>query len=277
MGLGKAFKKGFKQIGGFASKAAKQTERAVSKAYKQTERTVSKAGHNLEGVARNMVHNPIGAIGTMTTAAVTGGTFGTGALAAASTTNKGAKVIKDLNESDEMKVVGAGALAVTAGAGIAAATGAAAGTAATAGTTAASTGTAASTAAAGASAATTATSATAAATGASAASGGLSALEATGLIALSSIGTAEYTARKAEKQAKKDEKKANQKEAEAREAANQDYKAVIEESHESYRQKQTAGRYNFTTEAGAFGDYGQTSFAGFDPETGAFQRRKRYI
>lgn len=252
MGLGKAFKKGFKQIGGFVSKAAKQTERAVSKAYKQTERTISNAGHNLESVARNAAHNPIGAIGTMTTAAITGGSFGTGALAAASTTNKGAAVIKDLNESDEMKVVGAGALAVTAGAGIAAATGAAAGTAATAGTT-------------------------AAAAGASAASGGLSALEATGLIALSSIGTAEYTARKAEKQAKKDEKKANQKEAEAREAANQDYKAAIEESRESYRQKQTAGRYNFTTEAGAFGDYGQTSFAGFDPETGAFQRRKRYI
>lgn len=260
MGLGKAFKKGFKQIGGFASKAAKQTERAVSKAYKQTERTISNAGHNLESVARNAAHNPIGAIGTMTTAAITGGSFGTGALAAASTTNKGAAVIKDLNESDEMKVVGAGALAVTAGAGIAAATGAAAGTAATAGTTAASTGTAGT-----------------AAAGASAASGGLSALEATGLIALSSIGTAEYTARKAEKQAKKDEKKANQKEAEAREAANQDYKAAIEESRESYRQKQTAGRYNFTTEAGAFGDYGQTSFAGFDPETGAFQRRKRYI
>ncbi len=233
----------------------------------------------MEGVARNMAHNPIGAIGTMTTAAVTGGAFGTGALAAASTTNKGAKVIKDLNESDEMKVVGAGALAVTAGAGIAAATGATAGTAATAGTTTAGTGTAATagTAAAGTSAATTATSATAAAAGAGAASGGASALETTGLIVLSSIGTAEYTAHKAEKQAKKDEKKANQKEAEAREAANQDYKAAIEESHESYRQKQTAGRYNFTTEAGAFGDYGQTSFAGFDPETGAFQRRKRYI
>ena len=116
-----------------------------------------------------------------------------------------------------------------------------------------------------------------AAAGAAQAGGGLGPLEAIALASAADIGYGEYQAYEAEKKSKKEAEAAAEQQAAAEQAAKDDYKKAVNQNYESYRQAQMQSRYNFTTEAGAFGDYDTKPFSGLDPETGAFTRKKRYV
>lgn len=248
----------------WVSKQWKRVKNAVSDAVHDIGSFVKTTGKNIEQTGKNLVDNPLGTVGAFVTNPL--------AAQAALTTKKTAAALEDYENTDFAKGIGAAAISAGAYTAGAAALGAgetvplaAAGTVETVplsagGTIGAQT-----------------AGASAAAGSAGAASGGLSALETIALAEGANIGYGEYQAREAEKKSKKEAEAAAQQQAAAEQAAKDDYKKAINQNYESYRQAQTQSRYNFTTEAGAFGDYDTKPFSGLDPETGAFTRKKRYV
>ena len=226
------------------SKQWERVKEAVSDAVHDVGNVFSTTVKNIEKTGKNLVENPLGTVGAFVTNPL--------AAQAALTSKKTAAALEDYENSDFAKAVGAAA--ISAGSYTA-------GTAALgAGETLAASGT---------GVATTA--------GAAEAAGGLSALETIALVEGANIGYGEYQAREAEKKSKKEAEAAARQQAAAEQMAKDDYKKAINQNYESYRQAQTQSRYNFTTEAGAFGDYDTKPFSGYDPETGAFTRKKRYV
>ncbi|MBQ8347383.1 MAG: hypothetical protein IJY17_07275 [Alphaproteobacteria bacterium] len=244
----------------WASKQWKRVKNAVSDAAHDVGKFVKTTGKNIEQTGKNLVDNPLGTVGAFMTNPL--------AAQAALTTKKTAAALEDYENTDFAKTVGAATVAAGAYTTGAAALGAgetvplaAAGTVETVPLSASGT--------IGTGAAATA--------GTAEAAGGLSALETIALAEGANIGYGEYQAREAEKKSKKEAEAAAQQQAATEQAAKDDYKKAVNQNYESYRQAQTQSRYNFTTEAGAFGDYDTKPFSGLDPETGAFTRKKRYV